>query len=1094
MDQQRYTELVEAVAWSARRPGPHGWDEETWTLLLRCRLEQGLVKEADTLAEAADGRFATDGIAGLWSRFVRVFARGSELAPGPLNEFIRHCERVAADAAPAPAALARDLRAQGSALRFVLSGQDPAQRAVISDQWEASAAAYRRAGLYQDADRAIRRAASFLRRAPGADPARARELLLALLESAERRHDDLSAAETAFALAELDLGHWFQTEWQEPEGREPGPLLAALESAADRIATAGGCLAEPRAHLALGHLCLEYGASDGVALTEQAAEGFRRADVPGQEVTAWQALSMWHVHHGDAAARAVADRRAAALAERIGHPLADDARAISDADIAFRGGNRGLADTLTLRPSRSGTGEFAGQAVVRASVLSAMGLTEEAVQLLRDVEHRLRDRPAPAGLLPEVALSLAGLLAESDSPAACAQLEHGAAVARQLGLPVDEARCLSFQAWVIVLARRRDGSAVASAHDDVAGLFDRATRLLESVRTLEARVHLVSVHQQRGQAAFFAADWEECGASLGRAEELSRALGLRPQLAFTLSYQALVLIDRARQGGGAALYEDAESRLGEVQRLLAAAGMRPEIWRVLFHRGICALETGDRYARTNRDRDSHWVRAGTLLDEAARELDRLRAASATADMTALRAQHVRIALAGDTSEVYRLGFELSWYRRSDAAGALRWLERTKGRALLDGLGELELAESVLREAPELARERALQNRSASTDSEELALREEIAVLLESMRDGPMAGYARARSVEPPGYEELRAALDSDQRHTGGRRIVVAEYRCTPRETLLFALRADWPTPQVKPVAVDHARLSRYAAQYFRRPGGVRLMMQDLADGGERDWHSFAPLVAPLADWTRPGDIVYLVPHGILHDLPLHTLPVAGEPLLLRNPVCYSPSTAVLVDLMSREGRAHQARTGPRAVFGDSQANLPRSAEEARSVARLLAVEEKLSEEVTRARVLEALETCALVHLAGHGRLSTGDGFERGMEMADGVLRASDLVGRRLEAGLVVLSGCETGVNEHRSGDEPVGLPRALFLGGTRSVVVSQWKVADTSAAALLEKFHRELANGHSAVDALHRVARAVAGTARRHFYHWGAFVAIGDWL
>jgi CHAT domain-containing protein len=254
-------------------------------------------------------------------------------------------------------------------------------------------------------------------------------------------------------------------------------------------------------------------------------------------------------------------------------------------------------------------------------------------------------------------------------------------------------------------------------------------------------------------------------------------------------------------------------------------------------------------------------------------------------------------------------------------------------------------------------------------------------------------------------------------------------------------------------------------------------------------------VAPLAEWAAPGDVVHLVPHGALHDLPLHTLPVAGEPLLLRNPVCYGPSSAVLLELFGRERRGPAGRTGSAAVFADSLGNLPRSAREGRTVADLLSVGARLGPEVTGERVLDALASHALVHLAGHGRLSTGDGFERGMETSDGVIRASDLLGRHVGAGLVVLSGCETGVNEHRPGDEPVGLTRALLLAGGASVLVSQWKVADASAAELLSAFHRGLARGLGCADALHHAAREAAGTApdRRHFYHWGAFVNVGDW-
>nr|WP_267886827.1 MULTISPECIES: CHAT domain-containing protein [Streptomyces] len=141
---------------------------------------------------------------------------------------------------------------------------------------------------------------------------------------------------------------------------------------------------------------------------------------------------------------------------------------------------------------------------------------------------------------------------------------------------------------------------------------------------------------------------------------------------------------------------------------------------------------------------------------------------------------------------------------------------------------------------------------------------------------------------------------------------------------------------------------------------------------------------------------------------------------------------------------------------------------------------------------------------GRGRLRCGLGArlrlgrrtrpaDRGRRRDGG--RPGSRTGRLVAARLVVLSGCETGVNEYRAGDEPVGLTRALLLGGSRTVIAGQWRVADGSAAALCSVFHRRLAAGHGSADALHRAARAVAGSGpgRRHFYHWGAFIAVGDW-
>ena len=333
----------------------------------------------------------------------------------------------------------------------------------------------------------------------------------------------------------------------------------------------------------------------------------------------------------------------------------------------------------------------------------------------------------------------------------------------------------------------------------------------------------------------------------------------------------------------------------------------------------------------------------------------------------------------------------------------------------------------------------------------------------------------------------------------GRRIVVAEYLCTPERTLLFGARADWPGPRIEPVSLDHAALRRFAAATFRSPGGVRMMMQDRSDGGIGEWHRFAPLLEPLGAWSDPEDVVYLVPHGILHDVPLHALPLDGAPLIERNPVCYVPAAAVLRHTLRGEAPVlfpAETANESAAVFGDSRGDLAHARAEALAVAAMLGIKAVTGGDVTRERFFDTLRDAGVVHIAGHGRLSNADGFASGIDLAGtDVLRAGDLLGRRSSARLVVLSGCETGVSEQRPGDEAVGFIRALLLSGVRSIVASQWRVSDASTQDLLCAFHQASREPSvSVADALRRAAREVRANPRyRHPYHWGSFALVGSW-
>jgi CHAT domain-containing protein len=61
----------------------------------------------------------------------------------------------------------------------------------------------------------------------------------------------------------------------------------------------------------------------------------------------------------------------------------------------------------------------------------------------------------------------------------------------------------------------------------------------------------------------------------------------------------------------------------------------------------------------------------------------------------------------------------------------------------------------------------------------------------------------------------------------------------------------------------------------------------------------------------------------------------------------------------------------------------------------------------------------------------------------------------MHAELVTLSSCDTGINEHKPGDELIGLTRAFVYAGTPSVIVSLWPVNDLSTSLLMQEFYKQ---------------------------------------
>jgi CHAT domain-containing protein len=63
---------------------------------------------------------------------------------------------------------------------------------------------------------------------------------------------------------------------------------------------------------------------------------------------------------------------------------------------------------------------------------------------------------------------------------------------------------------------------------------------------------------------------------------------------------------------------------------------------------------------------------------------------------------------------------------------------------------------------------------------------------------------------------------------------------------------------------------------------------------------------------------------------------------------------------------------------------------------------------------------------------------------------------KLDADLVTLSACETGLGKFSGGEGYVGFSQALFLSGARSLILSLWRVDDNSTALLMTRFYENL--------------------------------------
>ena len=116
---------------------------------------------------------------------------------------------------------------------------------------------------------------------------------------------------------------------------------------------------------------------------------------------------------------------------------------------------------------------------------------------------------------------------------------------------------------------------------------------------------------------------------------------------------------------------------------------------------------------------------------------------------------------------------------------------------------------------------------------------------------------------------------------------------------------------------------------------------------------------------------------------------------------------------------------------------------------------------------------------------------------DGFLRAGEIVDLQLQADLVTLSACETGLGKFYDGEGIVGLSQAFLLAGANSVSVSLWQVADESTALFMPAVYRLLQEKNmSSAEAFSEVKRlfirGAFGDDWKAPYYWAPFVYYGQ--
>ncbi len=470
-----------------------------------------------------------------------------------------------------------------------------------------------------------------------------------------------------------------------------------------------------------------------------------------------------------------------------------------------------------------------------------------------------------------------------------------------------------------------------------------------------------------------------------------------------------------------------------------------------------------------------------------------------------------------------------------AKEAFQYTERGRSRAFLDLLSESgrsgpQEADERLREAQwrisqvqsELMREHA----SRAPDPKR------ITSLYSSLAQADDAYVALSRGLQRSQVPAQGLALRLEQvQKLLGPRALLLEYSLGEPQSFLFAVSRDG----YRLVALPPAGALAERVDSLRRAianGRIRAALGDYLLNARA---LYQDLIEPAGPLLLGKNELIIVPDGALHYAPFAALLHTGQPLepqadmsqlpyLARShSLRYSPSASVLAALAGNRGQqpapeklvlafadpdynnTSQAAAQRNFLFGKWE-RLLASRKEAESIAAVypsgqvtLFAGREASEQNAKAESL--LASHRILHFAVHGFVNHEKPQLSGLVLSqsdrqreDGLLQAYEIMQMRLNADVVVLSACETGIGKHIRGEGLASLSRAFLYAGANSVIASLWRVDDQSTADLMSRFHRRLFDGKSPRDEALRQAQLdlIRSGTFSHPYFWAAFALTGS--
>jgi len=112
--------------------------------------------------------------------------------------------------------------------------------------------------------------------------------------------------------------------------------------------------------------------------------------------------------------------------------------------------------------------------------------------------------------------------------------------------------------------------------------------------------------------------------------------------------------------------------------------------------------------------------------------------------------------------------------------------------------------------------------------------------------------------------------------------------------------------------------------------------------------------------------------------------------------------------------------------------------------------------------------------------------------SDGILFSGEMFDLNLNADLVVLSACETGLGKIINGEGIMSMTRGFIYSGTPNILYSLWKVGDKNTNDLMVQFYSNILKGNNYSEALRKAKLTLINDNKTAFpKFWSGFTLLG---